>query len=41
MKKTDVVDDVGDDDVVKTSVSQNCVTAKLCSEEFSLRTPYK
>jgi hypothetical protein len=34
MKKGDVVDDADDDERVRTSVSQNCVTATLNTEEF-------
>jgi hypothetical protein len=38
MKKGDGIVDVADDDEVRTSASQNHVTAKLCTEEFFLRT---
>ncbi len=37
MKKDDVADDV-DDDVVRTSVSRDRVTAILCAEELLLST---
>jgi hypothetical protein len=42
MKKGDVVDDADDedDDEVRTSVSQNHVTATLCTEEFFPRNQY-
>jgi hypothetical protein len=40
MKKGDGADD-DDGDEVRTSVSQNCVTATLCTEEFFLRVSYK
>jgi hypothetical protein len=39
MKKGDfIVVSVDDDDEVRTSVSQNHVTATLCNEKFFLRT---
>jgi hypothetical protein len=38
LKKGDVVDDA--DDEVRTSASQNRVTATLSTEEFFLRTQY-
>jgi hypothetical protein len=39
LKKEDVIDDA-DDDAVRTSVSKNCATATLNTEEFFLRTWY-
>jgi hypothetical protein len=39
LKKGDVIYDA-DDDKVRSSVSQNCVTATLNTEEFFLRTQY-
>jgi hypothetical protein len=39
-KKGDVITDVDDGDELKTSASQNCATATLCTEEFFLRTQY-
>jgi hypothetical protein len=39
MKKRVVVSDA-DDYEVRIIVSQNCVTATLCTEEFFLRTHY-
>jgi hypothetical protein len=38
MKKGDGIVDVDDDDEVRTSASQNHVTATLCTEEIFLRT---
>jgi hypothetical protein len=38
MKKGDDVAGDDDDDAVRTSVSQNRVPAKLCTEELFLRT---
>jgi hypothetical protein len=40
LKKGDVDDDADDDDEVRTSVSQNHVTATLKTKEFFLRTQY-
>ncbi len=40
LKKWDVDDDADDDDEVRISASQNCVTETLSTEEFSLRTQY-
>jgi hypothetical protein len=40
LKKGDVEGDAYDDDEVRTSASQNCVTATLSTEEFFLRTQY-
>jgi hypothetical protein len=40
MKKGDNVADDEDDDVVRTSVSQDQVTATLCTEELFLSTQY-
>ncbi len=39
-KKGDEVEDVVDDDVMRTSVSQDIVTAILCTEELFLSTQY-
>jgi hypothetical protein len=40
LKKGDVDDDADDDDEVRTSASQNHVTATPSTEEFFLRTQY-
>jgi hypothetical protein len=40
LKKGDVSDDADDDDEVRTSLSQNCATVTLSTEEASLRTWY-
>jgi hypothetical protein len=41
VKKGNVFVDADDDDKeVRTSASQNWATAKLCTAEFFLRTPY-
>jgi hypothetical protein len=40
MKKGEDVADYEDDDVVRTSVSQDQVTVTLCTEEWFLRTQY-
>ncbi len=40
MKKGDDVADDDDDDAVRTHVSQDPVTATLCTEELFLRTQY-
>jgi hypothetical protein len=40
MKGDDVVVGHNDDDVLRTSVSQNRVTVTLCTEELFLRTHY-
>ncbi len=40
LKKGDVNDDADDDDEVRTSESQNLVTATLKTKEFFLRTQY-
>jgi hypothetical protein len=40
MKKGDEVADDEDDDAVRTSVSQDRVTATLCTEELFLITQY-
>ncbi len=40
MKKRDDVADDEDDDVVRTSMSQDRVAAILCTEELFLRTQY-
>jgi hypothetical protein len=39
-KKEDEVEDEDDDDVVRTSVSQDKVTATLCTEKLLLSTQY-
>ncbi len=39
-KKGDEVEDEVDDDVMRTSVSQDIVTAILCTEELFLSTQY-
>jgi hypothetical protein len=41
MKKGDEVADDEDDDAVRTSVSQDQVTATLCTEELFLITQYR
>jgi hypothetical protein len=40
LKKGNVVSDAYDDYEVRTSASQNRVTATVCTEEFFLRTQY-
>jgi hypothetical protein len=40
LKNEDVENDADDDDEVRTSESQNCVTATLSTEKFFLRTQY-
>jgi hypothetical protein len=40
MKKGDDVADNGDDDAVRTSMSQDQVTATLCTDELFLSTQY-
>ncbi len=40
LKKGGVDNYADDNDKVKTSVSQNCATARLSTEEFFLRTQY-
>jgi hypothetical protein len=40
LRKGDVDDDADDDDEVRTSASQNHVTATPSTEEFFLRTQY-
>jgi hypothetical protein len=40
LKKRDVIDDAYEDDIVRTSASQNRVTTTLCTEKFFLRTQY-
>jgi hypothetical protein len=39
-KKGDEIEDEVDDDMVRTSVSQDIVTAKLCTEELFHSTQY-
>jgi hypothetical protein len=39
-KMGDVIHDADDDDEMRTSTSQNCVKATLCTEEFFFRTRY-
>jgi hypothetical protein len=40
LKKGDVIDDADDDDELRTSASQNHVTATLFTDELFLRTQY-
>jgi hypothetical protein len=41
MKKGDVIDEVDDDDEVRTSVTPKHLAATLSTEEFFLRTVYR
>jgi hypothetical protein len=40
LKKEDVLQDVVDDDEVRTTASQECVISTMCTEEFFLMTWY-
>jgi hypothetical protein len=40
LKKGDVDDDSDDENEVRTTVPQNCVTATLSTEEYFFRTQY-